>query len=64
VIGTIYFTVDKPAWWRRNVVTLHMGDHSSPILRSWSWDRADSFAEKLNVIVKKQQSSERGQSAN
>lgn len=49
----LWFTMERPAWWRRHTVTMHMGERTDVVMRSWSWDRADSFTEMLNATTLK-----------
>jgi hypothetical protein len=48
----IYFTMEKPAWWRRYAVRAHVGAYSRVTFRSWSWDKVDDMIEKLNESVR------------
>lgn len=52
LMSKIHFTVEKPAWWRRHTVMIHLGMRTEVIARKWSWDLADSLAERLNRIAR------------
>lgn len=46
-IPSIKFYMIKPAWYRRHVVIAQVGSQHIPVMRSWSWDRADNLMFKL-----------------
>lgn len=47
----VYFTMMKPAWWRRHTIWVHVGKQSEPVARFWSWDKADDLLGRLLDIV-------------
>jgi hypothetical protein len=47
----VVFYMTKPAWWKRHVVWMKLGEnYATPIMKSWSWDRADDFLERLESV--------------
>jgi hypothetical protein len=41
----------RKAFWRRWEIVLGSGEQSMVVIRTWSWDKADTLVDELNHIA-------------